>query len=401
MPENSPDHGKRMIVATNDPMAPYWIQQCCKQQGIFHGIQWISNTDELLAELKKSNADAAFVDMDFIGEKLMRFLNDLALSEVDVPIILVSSCEPRIFHAVADYARSLALNIVCAISRSRMAREVPVNGDFLLRILGRTKTKGQPRTILPIPRARLMNALHSGEIVAHFQPLHHAGSGRIIGAEALARWPISATELLPPAAFMKAIGDHGLMHELTLQMLLQSISFIKSAAPSGQFICSINVSASLAASWEWMDSALRVIRDAGVSPENIGFEVTEDGADDLDKSLGGVIANLRMSGFQCAMDDFGVGGSTLGRLLSVPFNQIKIDKALLHAARNQAHAKRVLSKAVSLAKDVRAQVVVEGVEDVDDLGMIRRMDADVAQGFLYSRALSCKDFIDYMRRSLA
>ncbi|MFS4516393.1 EAL domain-containing protein, partial [Delftia tsuruhatensis] len=143
------------------------------------------------------------------------------------------------------------------------------------------------------------------------------------------------------------------------------------------------------------------IRDAGVSPENIGFEVTEDGADDLDKSLGGVIANLRMSGFQCAMDDFGVGGSTLGRLLSVPFNQIKIDKALLHAARNQAHAKRVLSKAVSLAKDVRAQVVVEGVEDVDDLGMIRRMDADVAQGFLYSRALSCKDFIDYMRRSLA
>jgi len=109
MPENSPGHGKRMIVATNDPMAPYWIQQCCKQQGIFHGIQWISNTDELLAELKKSNADAAFVDMDFIGEKLMRFLNDLALSEVDVPIILVSSCEPRIFHAVADYARSLAL----------------------------------------------------------------------------------------------------------------------------------------------------------------------------------------------------------------------------------------------------------------------------------------------------
>ncbi|KEH09205.1 hypothetical protein GY15_31665 [Delftia sp. 670] len=175
-----------MIVATNDPMAPYWIQQCCKQQGIFHGIQWISNTDELLAELKKFNADAAFVDMDFIGEKLMRFLNDLALSEVDVPIILVSSCEPRIFHAVADYARSLALNIVCAISRSRMAREVPVNGDFLLRILGRTKTEGQPRTILPIPRARLTNALHSGEIVAHFQPLHHAGSGRIIGAEA---WP--------------------------------------------------------------------------------------------------------------------------------------------------------------------------------------------------------------------
>lgn len=71
MPENSPGHGKRMIVATNDPMAPYWIQQCCKQQGIFHGIQWISNTDELLAELKKFNADAAFVDMDFIGEKLM------------------------------------------------------------------------------------------------------------------------------------------------------------------------------------------------------------------------------------------------------------------------------------------------------------------------------------------
>jgi two-component SAPR family response regulator len=126
MPENSPGHGKRMLVATNDPMAPYWIQQCCKQQGIFHGIQWISNTDELLAELKKFNADAAFVDMDFIGEKLMRFLNDLAVCEVDVPIILVSSCEPRIFHAVADYARSLALNIVCAISRSRMAREVPV-----------------------------------------------------------------------------------------------------------------------------------------------------------------------------------------------------------------------------------------------------------------------------------
>lgn len=392
---------QRIIVVTSNPAATYWIRQCCTELDGFHHVQWVRSSENLQKEFKDFKVDAAFLDMDFISEKLMKLINDLVLSNVDAPIVLVGSCEPRISHAVVEYARSLGLNIVCAISRTIMEREAPIDGNFLIRVLGRIKTAGKPREIPSIPRARLTNALHNGEIVAHYQPLHHAQTGALIGAEALARWPVSPTELLPPASFIKSIEEHGLMHELTRQMLLQSISFIKSAAPSEQFICSVNVSASIAASWEWMDSALCLINDAGVSPENIGFEITEDGADDLDKPLGGVIANLRMRGFQCAMDDFGIGGSTIGRLISVPFNQIKIDKALLHSARNHCHARRVLSKAVSLAKDAEAQVVVEGVENVEDLRTVKNINADLAQGFLYSPALACKDFIYYMRRSTA
>ena len=127
-------------------------------------------------------------------------------------------------------------------------------------------------------------------------------------------------------------------------------------------------------------------------------EITEDGGPGCNAALSGAVTQLRLRGFPCAIDDFGTGDSSLDRLMNVPFNEIKINRSMIQQAREQAHARSVLSSIIAMARQLVATVVAEGIEDAQDLALVRSLGCDVTQGFLHGRPMSRAAFMRYALR---
>lgn len=138
---------------------------------------------------------------------------------------------------------------------------------------------------------------------------------------------------------------------------------------------------------------------AGVDPGRVVIEITEDGGALCNAALSGAVTQLRLRGFQCAIDDFGSGDSSLDRLLCVPFNEIKINRSMLQQAREHPHARSVLSSIIAMGKQLVATVVAEGIEDEEDLQMVRNLGCQVTQGYLHGRPMSRAAYMRYLLRS--
>jgi EAL domain-containing protein (putative c-di-GMP-specific phosphodiesterase class I) len=138
---------------------------------------------------------------------------------------------------------------------------------------------------------------------------------------------------------------------------------------------------------------------AGVDPSQLIIEITEDGGAACNAALSGVVAQLRLRGFQCAIDDFGTGDSSLDRLMRAPFNEIKINRGMIMQAREHVHARSVLASIIAMGRQLVATVVAEGIEDQEDLAMVRNLGCHVTQGYLHARPMSRAAYMRYVLRS--
>lgn len=393
---------KNFISVSSDHLFHGKIKEKIEKLAEKYQFNTVDNAIDLIRATQLNGVDFLLIDIDSISHKSMVLINDLICAGNTAPMFFISDEDSRILHAMVSYSREKGLNIVGTSSRC----DISMRLDSILILMDESLEQNRKMRVfeddeLMISKRVLKRALRNNEITAYFQPLHYVRSGNIRGAEALARWPVSKHDFLPPSLFLKSLGKHGLMESFSTHILHHSLNFVKKVAGSRNlskdFICGVNIPASVATSWSWLNSAISDVTRIGVSPENIVFEITEDGCDSNNEFLGGAIAHLRMKGFQCAIDDFGVGASTVSRLLAVPFNEMKIDRGILHAARSQNHAKEILKKTIAIAKDINALVVVEGVENEFDRSMIDAAHADVGQGFLYSPAITAENFMAYLK----
>ena len=132
------------------------------------------------------------------------------------------------------------------------------------------------------------------------------------------------------------------------------------------------------------------VKDLGLDPKQICFEITEDENIRAD-TLISQAKYLTENNFTIAMDDFGTGYSSLERLSFISFNTIKIDRSLLLAASNGNKA--ILEGSIGLIKRLGESVVVEGVETLEQLSLIKELGADSVQGFLLSKPLPIKNIV--------
>jgi EAL domain-containing protein (putative c-di-GMP-specific phosphodiesterase class I) len=160
---------------------------------------------------------------------------------------------------------------------------------------------------------------------------------------------------------------------------------------------SINVSHQEFALRSVMDALQERVIASGVPPELIEFELQESVVtDDLDYSRG-VLQTLHDNGFRVAMDDFGTGHSSLGRLRELPIDVLKIDRSFVSRAPEDVQSERILTSMVSLAEILGATVVVEGVESETQLRIVQQAGHCEVQGFLYSPAVGPDLYEDMLR----
>ncbi len=239
-------------------------------------------------------------------------------------------------------------------------------------------------------RDRLVAAITKGHIRPHYQPKVCLASGRVIGFEALARWHHPTDGILGPVAFLPQIEDFGLSSDLMVHIAeasLRDMSAIQSdGLDPGQI--SINVPEVALATVSGRRELNDVIDRYPQMRNNLTFEITEDVF--IARSgnvIAAAISDFRSKGVRISLDDFGTGFASFSHLRDLEFDELKLDTSFVQGLGVDPADDVLVESFLTIGKGLGVQVVAEGVETKAQRSILLSMGCEVAQGFLFSKAV--------------
>lgn len=246
--------------------------------------------------------------------------------------------------------------------------------------------------------AELRDAVANKEFKAVFQPKIDFETGRIMGAEALARWRRPNGKLISPATFIPVAEQAGLIDAIGMQILEAACEAARTWQLEGfDLTVAVNVSPSQFQRNDLTDSIMAVLRRTGLHPNRLELEITESMAVNDPARVAEFISPLRAMGTKLAIDDFGTGHSNLATLTQLPFDVFKIDRQFVSALETDRQAPAIVEMILAMAETLGLKTVAEGVETSKQAEFLRRRGCSMAQGFLYSPGLPDQAFLDFLR----
>ncbi len=244
---------------------------------------------------------------------------------------------------------------------------------------------------------RLTEANLEQELYVEFQPIVDTKANRVKGFEALARWYSPILGQVSPSEFITTAEQAGSIRVLTTILLKKALSEMKNW-PEDVYMA-FNLSAILLSSKSSMQRLIELVHEAGISPNQIVFEITESM---IMKDFDRVIESLnyiREEGFALALDDFGTGYSSLSYVQKMPIDRLKIDRTFIKdMARNSAD-RNIVKTIADLCRNLKLDCVVEGVETERQLQLVTDLDLHFIQGYYFSKPLApaaAKAFAHFM-----
>jgi len=234
----------------------------------------------------------------------------------------------------------------------------------------------------------LRRALERRELVLYYQPQFDLGAGRVRSAEALVRWRHPSQGLLPPERFLAATERAGLTRRLTRYVLHEGLEQLRLWREAGIDIgLAVNVSAKDLSDPRFPDEIVRALAEHGIEPSALELEVTEDVLLLDSIRAGRRLERIVEEGVRIAIDDFGVGYSSLQQLKSLPAQVLKIDRSFVFGMDADQRDAAIVRSTIGLAHDLGLQVVAEGVETPGHVARLREAGCDIVQGYHLGRPL--------------
>lgn len=245
---------------------------------------------------------------------------------------------------------------------------------------------------------QLINAIRLNELPVYYQPQIEVGTGRCVGAEALLRWKASGTVDVPPGAVIGIAEHAGLIAPLTFAVINTVLRHAAEFLSEGVEVnLSVNISARMLADVEMPEIVQQAIDTWNVPASRLTFEITETAMiGDAERSLM-LLARLRDMGVRLSIDDFGTGYSSLAYLERLPLNELKIDKTFVAKMLTSRGDRQIVQSVIDLSHNFSLQAVAEGVEDRPTFDELKAMGCDIAQGYLFSPALSYAEFVRWLK----
>ena len=232
------------------------------------------------------------------------------------------------------------------------------------------------------------------ELVVHYQPKIDLLTGRTAGLEALVRWRHPTRGWVPPSVFIPLAEQSGLIDEVTDVVLRAVVGQLAAWDPTERVPIAVNLSAHSVVSPSIVTIITELLQAHHVEPEHLQVEITETALVADPTRVVPVLTALDDAGVRVAIDDFGIGQTSIAQLRDLPVDVLKIDQlfvADLADGENGERARSVIKAIVDLAHSFGLQVVAEGVEDGTTAATLRSLDVDQAQGFWYSHAVPAAD----------
>ena len=266
---------------------------------------------------------------------------------------------------VATFAADMKLVDDAEVGPTRVSQGGPVSGMRLL--------------------SELRTAIGDGALSTEYQPKYQMTTGRIVGVEALVRWPHPQLGVLLPDQFLPIARQNGLMGALT-DLVLRRVADDAVAWNRLGFTVpfAINVFPPSLSQLSLASTVAGVLADRHLPFDQMTVEITEESLLSNQKQVREVLIHLQEFGIHVAVDDFGSGYSALDYLSQLPIDELKLDKQLIAPISQDPRAAVVVRKIVELTRELGMVCVAEGVEDSATADLLVSYGCDIAQGFHFS-----------------
>lgn len=248
--------------------------------------------------------------------------------------------------------------------------------------------------------AELIDALNNGQLLLHFQPKVDLATGKIVGAEGLARWEHPTEGLLAPRTFLHLLDVSESHRRFTDKMVDGAVQCARACIAAGTPMpIAVNVSVRSLQDRGFAKRVLRTLETHGVAPGQLVLEVTEQDLDDDNETVVDSMRQLDAAGVEFSIDDFGTGFSSLERLRDLPVHELKVDQTFVQRAPSSSKDRVIASTIIELASKLGHRVVGEGVETAEEREMLLSLGCDVAQGYIFGQACRQGDFVGLISES--
>ena len=399
----SPTHGpaalaQRVLVVEDHAFQRLALVRVIRSFGVPHVCEAADGAQalEILAR-HRGCIDAVVTDLDMPGVDGMALMRQIGTHAPDAGILVLSAGERDLLTAVEWLAREQLIHLVAVL-------EKPVSREALEAALRRPRLVRPRPPSVAAPAASLDDisaALAADQFEAFLQPKLRLIDGQMCGAEALARWRHPTLGWIAPTAFIEVIERSALIGDFSLAMLESVAWAIRWLADSG-----LPGRIALNASPAWLDQPdmaerlSQTMTRLGLPVERLTIEVTESvSSSNLTATLEN-LARLRMRGFLLSVDDFGTGFSSLQRLVSSPFSEIKLDRSFISGVLPDTPRWYVVESTIALANKLGLKTVAEGVETKIEHQMLRQAGCDCIQGYYVAKPMSRIDFCHWKDKFL-
>lgn len=246
-------------------------------------------------------------------------------------------------------------------------------------------------------QSKLSAAIQQGLIQTWFQPLVDARTGQPTGLEALARWHDPELGWISPEAFIPMAENLGLIAELGELVISQTLAMGRRLTDAGHdLMLAVNISRRQLFLPGCVERLSQEAHNAGIEPARIMLEITESVAMSEVDYASDRLRALHEAGFKLAVDDFGVGYSSLSQLHEMPVDELKIDISFTRRAKEPQGA-RLIQAIVGMAQALHVTTVAEGVEDADTAHLLVELGVQSLQGYHFGKPMPAPEFEHWLK----
>jgi diguanylate cyclase (GGDEF)-like protein/hemerythrin-like metal-binding protein/PAS domain S-box-containing protein len=246
----------------------------------------------------------------------------------------------------------------------------------------------------------LIKAIELGQLIVYYQPIYDVRLGKIAHAEALLRWKHPDLGWIYPNEFIPLAEKSKLIIPMTEFVYDEVLKTLKKLEDLGYDQFNISVNFSVTSFANRAERLLNFIHYAhqnhGVHPSKIRLEITESMIIQETDEMVETISKLKEMGLKLELDDFGTGYSTFGKLKELPLDLVKIDKSLIDSVEKDPKEKLILDTMITVLHGLKFEVVIEGLERLEQFETIVSLQPDYIQGYLFSKAIHFEALVDYL-----
>jgi len=383
-----------VLLIDDEPLQNEFISQQLNCRGL-EVISCLNGTDALwILDTHNNHSEILILlDLEMPGIDGMEFVRYLADRGFEGGLAIISGQHLRVLESVAQLAVANRLRFLGNLIK-------PVEEDTLATVLDRwhkQESGKRPREFKKYEPEEIRRAIAGNEFVNHYQPKIDLRSGSVSGVESLVRWQHPSGNLVFPDQFISVAEDNGLMEDLTLTVLRDALKQVKLWQEQRiDLRLAVNVSMENLLQADFPDRVQSELERTGVDPECLTLEVTESRLM-LDKRLSlDILSRLHLKQVGLSIDDFGTGHSSLVQLRGLPFDELKIDRSIVHGAANTPTLRSIFHASLSMALQLGMKVVAVGVEDRENWEFLRKSRCDEAQGYFIAKPMPASDIAAFI-----
>jgi EAL domain-containing protein (putative c-di-GMP-specific phosphodiesterase class I)/GGDEF domain-containing protein len=247
--------------------------------------------------------------------------------------------------------------------------------------------------------AQLQHAIKTDQLALYYQPQINLTDNQISGAEALLRWPDPAFSNLSIEELIILAEHTGIINELTLWVIEQACTDIVAFTKNGylKHTISVNLSAKNLTISNLAEKIENILIKYQVPAHLLKFELTESAFVESQEALIQLVDALAALGVKVVLDDFGTGYASLSYLVNYHFSELKVDKSFVFDLPSNHTHQVIVKTAIDMAHNLGLSITIEGVETQETHRLLKNMNADNAQGYLYAKALPYTDYLHFLK----